>query len=270
MDSISEYFRFFSYQLLDSSGPAISGTSRDNPYNEPAPVAACRAGDLGCLEREIQKDSSIVYRDYLSGKTGNTVSLLVIAVAGRHVELTRLLIDKGADVNYALKDGSTTLLYAAQRGLLEIARLLIDNGADVNQATNNGATPLYYAAQEGHREIVKLLLANDADPNKQCKMLSMGRFSITRSSLFAARFMSRDKKEAAEMIETAIKERKINSSTEFPVTAQNLVGNITETSLQPGKINKEFPKEDFLPTNFEQLQFPPLLAGQHASYGTIR
>ena len=38
------------------------------------------------------------------------------------------------------------------------------------------------------------------------------------------------------------------------VTAQNLVGNFTETPLLPSKINKDSPEGAFLPPNFEQLQ----------------
>lgn len=37
------------------------------------------------------------------------------------------------------------------------------------------------------------------------------------------------------------------------VTAQNLVGNFTQTPLQPSKIDKIFPENTFLPPNFEQL-----------------
>ena len=215
MESIKRFFVPTSYQRLDRPGSATSGAGFDNPYNEPEPLAACRVGDLGRLEREIKKDSSIVHRDYRCGKTGDTVSLLYIAVVERHVELTRLLIEKGADVNYTLKKNgrATVLAFAAEKGVIEIVRLLIDNGAKVNQASKKGSTPLFWAAWEGHTEIVKFLLANDADPEKEVKLLSMGRFSISYSPLKAAQVIS-ENKEAAEMIETALqlKERKISSS----------------------------------------------------------
>ncbi|WP_257296690.1 ankyrin repeat domain-containing protein [Endozoicomonas sp. YOMI1] len=232
MESIS---RYFSYQRLDTRSSAISGASRDNPYNEPAPVAACRVGDLGCLEREIQKDRSIINRDYLTVTTGDKFSLLVIALAGRHVELARLLINEGADVNYATKkNGETPLTYAVGNGLIEIVRLLIDKGAYINQAAKDGATPLYIAAEEGNNEIVELLLANDADPKKKLKKLSIGRFSLlTKSPIRAAQhaaLFNRGDKETVKMIKAALEGRKINPSSELP----------------------------------------PLLAGQHASYGSIR
>jgi len=42
-------------------------------------------------------------------------------------------------------------------GALEIVRLLLERGADVEAKKNDGKTALQYAAQEGHDEIVKLL-----------------------------------------------------------------------------------------------------------------
>ncbi|EOD11325.1 hypothetical protein EMIHUDRAFT_357793 [Emiliania huxleyi CCMP1516] len=46
---------------------------------------------------------------------------------------------------------------ACQEGQLEIARLLLEAGADVNQAKQNGATPLFAACHFGHLEVAKLL-----------------------------------------------------------------------------------------------------------------
>ena len=47
-------------------------------------------------------------------------------------------------------------------GNLEVAKLLLANGADIEQADEVYATPLYIAARHGHLEIVDLLLSNGA------------------------------------------------------------------------------------------------------------
>ena len=44
------------------------------------------------------------------------------------------LADQGADVIKAMDDGVTPLFMAAQEGLLEVVSLLLDKGADINKA----------------------------------------------------------------------------------------------------------------------------------------
>ena len=48
---------------------------------------------------------------------------------------------------------------ACQNGHVDVARLLIEKGADVAQASNSGHTPLAIAKQKGHAEIARLLEA---------------------------------------------------------------------------------------------------------------
>ena len=51
---------------------------------------------------------------------------------------------------------------------LEIAKLLLDAGADVN-AHKRGQTALHWAARGGQMEMVELLLARGASPNAKAK-----------------------------------------------------------------------------------------------------
>ena len=50
------------------------------------------------------------------------------------------------------------LLYASMYGHLEIVKVLLAAGADVNKSENDGWTPLLYASMHGHLEIVKVLV----------------------------------------------------------------------------------------------------------------
>ncbi|MEE4380048.1 MAG: ankyrin repeat domain-containing protein [Candidatus Competibacteraceae bacterium] len=79
---------------------------------------------------------------------------LTTAVSNADVEMIRLLLDAGADVNLAATDDPdgdfNPLLRSAYDGHAEIVRLLIDAGADLRVA-NHGISPLDYAKM-GKRE----------------------------------------------------------------------------------------------------------------------
>ena len=78
-----------------------------------------------------------------------------------HTEISRALIELGADVNADF--GAKPLHWAAMNGHTEIARALIElGGADVN-ADNFGSTPLHEAARYGHTETVRALIELGAD-----------------------------------------------------------------------------------------------------------
>jgi len=71
------------------------------------------------------------------------------------------LLDKGAKINEW--NFGTPLIMAASSGKLEIAKLLIERGADLNMIGQNGWTALGCAAAEGHSDIVDLLISKGAD-----------------------------------------------------------------------------------------------------------
>jgi ankyrin repeat protein len=79
------------------------------------------------------------------------------AVAGRKIELMRLLLEKGADASAKQEGGWTALHAAAQNGDREMVELLIAYGADLNARANNQQCPLDMALVKGHRDITSLL-----------------------------------------------------------------------------------------------------------------
>ena len=52
----------------------------------------------------------------------------------------------------------TPLYVAAQLGKLDVVRTLLQAGADVGLAKKNGSTALHIAAAKGHLEVVKELI----------------------------------------------------------------------------------------------------------------
>ena len=84
---------------------------------------------------------------------------LHVAVREGSVEIARMLIDAGADLDVQDTWGSQTPLHvAAINERVEIARMLIGAGADVNVQDDYGWTPLHYAANNGSVEIAKMLI----------------------------------------------------------------------------------------------------------------
>lgn len=94
-----------------------------------------------------------------------TSSHIADAISKGQTERALSLLDGGADINTASASGLSLLMLAAKKGHLEIVRVLLDRGAAVNWlATYYGWTALTYAANAGHAEIVCLLLEHGADP----------------------------------------------------------------------------------------------------------
>ena len=86
---------------------------------------------------------------------------LMLAAYGGHVEIAKLLLEGGADVHAATKDGWTALMAATRH--VEMVKLMLETGADANAADKEGKTALTLAAQCGRMEVVKLLLRAGAD-----------------------------------------------------------------------------------------------------------
>ena len=83
---------------------------------------------------------------------------LLIAACIGHLDICRLLIDKGAQVEAKNSNGRTPLHCAAYQGHVEIAQLLCNHGADDEARGNSGWRPLHWAAMDGHISVVKDLI----------------------------------------------------------------------------------------------------------------
>lgn len=62
--------------------------------------------------------------------------------------------------------GRTALHFAVGNGDESMSRLLLDRGADIMRQDSTGSTPLHLAAECGSEELVKLLLEKSANPNE--------------------------------------------------------------------------------------------------------
>lgn len=79
------------------------------------------------------------------------------AAAGRHMEVCRVLLAAGADVNATQHGGYTPLHAAAQHGDVEMSELFLSAGADPALVTDTGETPAQTAAAAGHTDLADRL-----------------------------------------------------------------------------------------------------------------
>ena len=74
-----------------------------------------------------------------------------------YLNILKLLIEKGANVNKADSMGNTPLLEACEQGKLESVKILLANGANPNQANLKAEKPLDLAIKSGNKELIDLL-----------------------------------------------------------------------------------------------------------------
>lgn len=142
------------------------------------PDIADDAGDTPLLKASALGDSKMVKlllkggaNPSIPGYDGRT-PLHNIAWRRRmdQVELFRVSLDAGANVDVQCRDGSTPLAMALGRCSPEAVKFLLSAGADPNRGHYNGLPPLPCAAVRGDMEIVRILLAAEGiNPHLQDK-----------------------------------------------------------------------------------------------------
>jgi uncharacterized protein len=77
---------------------------------------------------------------------------LMFAARDGSLELARILVSAGADVNAVAGDGKTALALAIFNGSYDLASFLVDSKADVNKADAQRFTPLFWAVDRRNME----------------------------------------------------------------------------------------------------------------------
>ncbi|WP_017663024.1 ankyrin repeat domain-containing protein [Baaleninema simplex] len=156
--------------------------------------------------------------------------------ACRALEIVRLLIDAGADVNLPNCNGTTPLEIVLEQGMMdwieqsaEMVKLLIEAGADVNVAGDRGETPLMKLARYNRKDICQQLLQAGATVNTQD---DRGKTALTIASEFGSSVVAKCLIEAGVDVNLADR----NGNTALDYAASEVLGdtsaeeNATETS----------------------------------------
>jgi ankyrin repeat protein len=86
-----------------------------------------------------------------------------------HVDLARMLIECGADMSAQKDDGLTALHLASRRNNVDLARMLIEHGADMSVQNEYGWTALHFASRHGYLDLAQMLIERGADVSAQRK-----------------------------------------------------------------------------------------------------
>jgi ankyrin repeat protein len=121
--------------------------------------------------------------DYFTGDID--LNLCTAAYDGNSAAVLALL-NKGANVDYSA-DGRTALHYAIFNGNLDITKILVLNGSDINRPADEGQTPLIMAVRNGRDEITDFLcqhgaLIDSSDDNHRTALM----FAIANGSFLLA------------------------------------------------------------------------------------
>src|SRR6185503_875068 len=99
----------------------------------------------------------------MADKGGNTP--LMLAARWGYISIVKILLDHNAlpDKVRSVKGRTCLMIACAYYSSMEICKMLVDKGADVNATANDGTTSLMLAAQFSKVEIVNYLLSKGAN-----------------------------------------------------------------------------------------------------------
>ena len=122
---------------------------------------------------KMNEDQLEDYNTYLEATTcgDEPISALSAASYGGHLDTVKMLLQRGASVEYPDDDSKMPLMAAASAGHSEIVRLLLEadpKSIDVTETSGRGgSSALMKAAQSGYSDVLRVLLEAGADPFKR-------------------------------------------------------------------------------------------------------
>jgi len=125
----------------------------------PDPVAFANRMELGDVKAATAWLDAGLPPDFMGSRIG---SGLMIGAWEGNIELMRLFISRGADIDLRNANGESALALAAWHGQTAAAQWLIERGARLN-APGKHWSPLHYAVFGGHEAMTDYLLAQGAD-----------------------------------------------------------------------------------------------------------
>ena len=143
--------------LLAVAQAAAAAVAKPAPKGDALFVAA-EKGQVAVVQKFLDGGGSANAADKAK------LTLLNWAAYGGSLDLVKLLIAKGADVNvHASKKAWTPLMNGSAMGFPLVVSHLLDHGAAVNAIDADGYSALAFAAEKKRTDVMRILLAHGAD-----------------------------------------------------------------------------------------------------------
>lgn len=155
LDAVREKYHLPRPQFMPPDQKAFYDAFLGARFGDSRPVRAFL--DAG---GEIERQATNRESSSLAGYT-----LLLAAIVGNHIEIVRVLLARGADLNRPGQSGHRPIDIAADDRRAPILELLLQRGASTGRSMQE-RTPLWNAAAQDNPEAIKLLLRHGANPNE--------------------------------------------------------------------------------------------------------
>jgi ankyrin repeat protein len=105
-------------------------------------------------------------------KTINNITALYLAVNKintnpLYIDIVKMILEKNININEKFRNNKTILYIALEKKMIDIAKMILEKNPDVNIIDKDGISPLYLAVLANNMEIIKLLLSKGADINSK-------------------------------------------------------------------------------------------------------
>ena len=122
-------------------------------------IRNCVEGNTEEVKRLVDEGADV---NVQNTDEGYITSPLLSATGGNHLDVIKLLVDKGAKIEY---EDLSALMMACVYGNVHTVKFFIERGANVNFKDKNNKTPLFYATilPYSRMKIIRELLYHGAD-----------------------------------------------------------------------------------------------------------
>lgn len=153
---------FSSGAYVDPASISKSSLARANKLNS----LLLRASEAGDVDKVKEALDSLKYGNLIADVNVKELcdfTPLHNAVGEGHLEVVRLLLEKGANVGAVTTEERTPLHMACYNGNKEIIECLVAKGSNINQQEKDGNTPTHILAERGWSEALSFLLEKNPD-----------------------------------------------------------------------------------------------------------